>query len=51
MLKVSLSPTTDEKVLGTDTLYFAVEPSRQLMNDLPKDYPPIKLVKYEHKEP
>lgn len=51
MLKVSLSPTTDEKVLGTDTLYFAVEPSRQLMKDLPKDYPPIKLVKYEHKEP
>ncbi|MDM5292991.1 hypothetical protein QUF81_07240 [Peribacillus simplex] len=47
MLKVSLSPTTDEKVLGRDTLYFAVEPSRQLM----KDYPPIKLVKYEHKEP
>ncbi|MEE3953458.1 hypothetical protein [Peribacillus frigoritolerans] len=46
MLKVSLSPTTDEKVLGRDTLYFAVEPSRQLM----KDYPAIKLVKYEHKE-
>jgi hypothetical protein len=47
MLKVSLSPTTDEKVLGRDTLYFAVEPIRQLM----KDSPAIKLVKYEHKEP
>ncbi|RRN71856.1 hypothetical protein EI200_09390 [Peribacillus simplex] len=47
MLKVSLSPTTDEKVLGRDTLYFAVEPSHQLM----KDSPAIKLVKYEHKEP
>ena len=51
MLKVSLSPTTDKKVLGKDTLYFAVEPSRQLMKDLPKEYAPIKLVKYEHKEP
>ncbi|MCF7624508.1 MULTISPECIES: hypothetical protein [Peribacillus] len=51
MLKVSLSPTTDKKVLGRDTLYFAVEPSRQLMKDLPKEYAPIKLVKYEHKEP
>jgi hypothetical protein len=48
---VAFSPTTDKKVLGTDTLYFAVEPSRQLMKDLSKDYLPIKLVKYEHKEP
>lgn len=51
MLKISLLPTTaDSKVLGRDTLYFAVEPSRQFKKNLPKDYPPIKLIKFEHKE-
>jgi hypothetical protein len=52
VLKISLIPTTaDSKVLGRDTLYFAVEPRRHFKKNLPKEYPPIKLIKYEHKEP
>ncbi|MFS0639203.1 DUF3888 domain-containing protein [Mesobacillus foraminis] len=52
VLKITLIPTSSNgKTLGTDTLYFAVEPSRQTMRNLPKEYPPIKLIKYEHNKP
>ncbi|MCM3452717.1 hypothetical protein M3685_01985 [Heyndrickxia oleronia] len=52
MLKISLLTTTHEgRVLGNDTIFFAVEPMRHLKQNLPKAYPAIKLVRYEHKEP
>jgi hypothetical protein len=56
VIKVTLLPHNEAnnkngKFLGTDTLYFAVEPSRQSMKNLPKELPPTKLIKYEHNEP
>ena len=52
MLKISLLPTSHEgKVLGKDTIFFAIEPMRHFKKNLPKTYPAIKLVRYEHKEP
>ncbi|MGM0780197.1 MAG: hypothetical protein ACQEXE_26725 [Bacillota bacterium] len=52
VLKITLLPSyNDGTILGEDTLYFAAEPFRQTMKDLPKEYPPIELIKYEHKNP
>ncbi|WP_113885865.1 MULTISPECIES: DUF3888 domain-containing protein [Cytobacillus] len=52
LLKIKLLPSTGTGiVLGEDILYFAVEPNRQNMKNLPKDYPPIELIKYEHIKP
>jgi len=52
VLKINLSPSSSNgKILGKDTLYFAVEPRRQTMKNLPKEYPPIELIKYEHSKP
>lgn len=52
VLKISLIPSSsDGKTFGTDTLYFAVEPSRQTTKNLPKKYPPVELIKYEHSKP
>ena len=49
VLKITLFPASSNgKFLGTDTLYFSVEPSRQSMKNLPKEYPPIELIRYEH---
>ncbi|CAH0276504.1 MULTISPECIES: hypothetical protein [Peribacillus] len=52
VLKITLIPSySNGKTVGTDTLYFAVEPTRQTMENLPKEYPPIELIKYEHSKP
>lgn len=52
LLKIKLLPEYNNgKVLGEDTLFFAVEPNRQTMKNLPHEYPPIKLIKYEHSTP
>jgi hypothetical protein len=52
VLKITLMPSSSNgKTFGTDTLYFAVEPSRQTMKNLPKEYPPVELIKYEHSKP
>jgi hypothetical protein len=37
--------------LGTDTLYFKVEPGRFHMKNVPEHLPPVKLVKYVHNPP
>ncbi|WP_088011388.1 DUF3888 domain-containing protein [Gottfriedia acidiceleris] len=51
VLKITIRPVEkDETVLGLDTLYLAVEPSRVNMTKLPKDLTKTKLLKYEHKE-
>jgi hypothetical protein len=51
-LKITLLPSySNGKIVGEDTLYFAVEPSRQTMKNLPKEYPSIELIKYEHNKP
>ncbi|MGM0806000.1 MAG: hypothetical protein ACQET8_14735 [Bacillota bacterium] len=48
--KVTLIPTTDDgaTMLGTDTMYFKVEPGRFHMKNVPAHLPPVKLMKYEH---
>lgn len=51
LLKINLLPSNTNKTLGDDTLYFAVDPRRQTMENLPKGYPAAELVKYEHKKP
>jgi hypothetical protein len=53
LLKIKLLPSYNNgKILGEDTLYFAVDPHRQTMKHQPKDYPAAaELVKYEHKKP
>jgi hypothetical protein len=51
-IKVTLLPLKDGKLLGTDTLYFELEPGRIRMKNAPRDIlPPVQLVKYEHKNP
>ncbi len=51
ILKTTVLPTNENgTVVGIDTLYFAVEPSRANITNLPKGIPQIKLIKYEHKE-
>ncbi|TCP19503.1 hypothetical protein EV207_1628 [Scopulibacillus darangshiensis] len=37
--------------LGTDTLYFAINPSLFTTKDFQKGHYPVKLLKYEHHEP
>ncbi|MGM0807429.1 MAG: hypothetical protein ACQET8_22245 [Bacillota bacterium] len=51
--KVTLIPTTDDgaTMLGTDTMYFKVEPGRFHMKNVPAHLPPVKLMKYEHNPP
>jgi hypothetical protein len=49
-MKVTLLPSNKKDFLGTDTLYFAIEPSRSRIKNSPKEPPGIKLIKYEHKE-
>ncbi|TDK61763.1 DUF3888 domain-containing protein [Bacillus salipaludis] len=51
VLKITLLPSNGNgKIFGTDTLYFAVEPMRINKQNLPKNLPAIKLIKYDHKE-
>jgi hypothetical protein len=52
-IKITLIPTTNdgEKLLGTDTLYFKVEPGRFHLKNLPQNLPPVKLVEYVHNPP
>ncbi|MBM7662248.1 hypothetical protein JOC85_003055 [Bacillus mesophilus] len=49
-LKITLAPIGENgKILGTDTLYFAAEPSHFCLDDLSqKEYPRVKLMQYEH---
>lgn len=52
LLKIKLLPSYDNgKILGEDTLYFAVAPNRQNVENVSKEYPPVKLIKYEHSKP
>ncbi|MBT2681988.1 MULTISPECIES: hypothetical protein [Bacillaceae] len=52
ILKISLIPSSSNgKTFGTDTLYFAVEPSRQTTKNFPEKYPAVELIKYEHSKP
>lgn len=51
LLKITLHPTNKNgTVVGKDTLYLAVEPSRATATNPPKGLTKIKLIKYEHKE-
>ncbi|MFD1849637.1 DUF3888 domain-containing protein [Oceanobacillus bengalensis] len=52
IVKITLIPTNNKNdYLGVDTLYFAVEPDRFKNDaDLSKEYPPVKLIKYDHKK-
>ncbi|MFD1037808.1 hypothetical protein ACFQ3N_05215 [Virgibacillus byunsanensis] len=50
VIKITLLPTNEKGIhLGTDTLYFAVEPKRYSSQQDPNEFPSIKLIKYEHK--
>jgi hypothetical protein len=51
--KITLIPTTNDgaTLLGTDTIYFKVEPGRFRMKNVPAQLPPVKLMKYEHNPP
>jgi hypothetical protein len=52
LLKIKLLPSGNKgKILGADTLYFAVSPYHHTMENPPKDFPGVELVKYEHSEP
>ncbi|MBT2688377.1 hypothetical protein J7I93_09300 [Bacillus sp. ISL-47] len=52
LLKIKLLPSYNNgKILGLDTLYFAVAPYRQTMKNLPNESPAAELVKYEHSKP
>jgi hypothetical protein len=52
-IKITLIPTTNNgaTMLGTDTIYFKVEPGRFHMKNVPEHLPPVKLVKYVHNPP
>jgi hypothetical protein len=52
-LKITLLPTSfsNGTIAGEETLYFVVEPPRQSMKELSKEYPLIQLIKYEHRKP
>jgi hypothetical protein len=51
-LKIKLLPIySNGTILGEDTIYFAVEPFRLTMKNIPKDYPTIELISYEHSNP
>jgi hypothetical protein len=52
-IKITLIPTKDggKTQLGTDTIFFKVEPGRFHIKNVSQDLPPVKLVDYVHNPP